>query len=327
VTSRAPQSTTVLVTGASGFIGRHALRALLDRGFTVHGVSRRPPTTPPCPWHALDLFDPVAVARLLDALRPTHLLHLAWETSHGTYWTSADNLKWVGATLILVRAFRDAGGSRAVAAGTCAEYLWQQDSLDAAPLDEWTAPRQGHQLYGVAKNATAEVLAAYAATSSLSLAWGRLFFPYGPGDHRPTLVPAVIAALRERRPALCSHGRQQRDFIHVRDAAGALAALLASPVEGPVNIATGAGTPIAEVVNALGALLGRPDLIRLGALPARPGEPARLVASVRRLREEVGYTTFTPLDTGLKETVAWWLEQPLDASRPSSPEEADHSAG
>jgi nucleoside-diphosphate-sugar epimerase len=292
------------VTGASGFIGRHAVRALLDRGFTVHGVSRHAPPTPPCPWETLDLFDPAAVARLLERLRPSHLLHLAWETAHGAYWTSADNLRWVGATLQLVRIFRDAGGLRAVAVGTCAEYAWEEAGPDVPALDEWTAPRRGHRLYGVAKNATADVLAAYAATTGLSLAWGRLFFPYGPGDHRPTLVPAVIAALREGRPALCSHGRQQRDFIHVRDVAGALAALLASPIEGPVNIGTGVATTISEVANMLGALLGRPELIRLGALPAQAGEPARLVAGVRRLREEVGFTTFTPLETGLKETIA-----------------------
>lgn len=327
MTSPPHRPRTVLVTGASGFLGRHAVRALLDLGFTVHGVSRRAPEAPPCPWHATDLFDPSAVARLLEGVRPAHLLHLAWETTHGAYWTSAENLRWVESTLTLVRAFREVGGLRAVVAGTCAEYAWGEPAPKSRPLDERAAPRQGQGLYGVAKNATAEILAAYAATSGLSFAWGRLFFPYGPGDRRPTLVPTVVTALRAGWPAFCTHGRQQRDFIHVRDAAAALATLLVSHVEGPVNIATGVGTSIAEVANALGVLLGRADLVRLGALQAPSAEPAHLVADIRRLREEVGFTTFTPLDAGLKETVAWWLEQPLDEDRRSPSGEGDHSAG
>ena len=293
----------VLVSGASGFIGRHAVDALQARGYRVHGVSRRRPDDVQCAWHEADLFEPKSGRRILAAIGPTHLLHLAWDTTHGQYWTSPENLRWVEASLRLGREFHEAGGRRFVGVGTCAEYSWDDAVLGGRPLREIETPRTPRELYGIAKNATFEILQAFAAVVGMGFAWGRVFFPYGPDDRRPTFIPSVIAALRKGELALVSPGRQQRDFIHARDAGAALAALVDAEVTGAVNIATGTATSIADVATALGALLGRPDLVRLGALPARAGEPLRLVADTRRLREEVGFVPKTALAEGLRETI------------------------
>ena len=294
----------VLVSGASGFIGRHAVDALLARGYRVYGLSRRRHGEGvPVTWHEADLFEEGAARRVLTAVRPTHLLHLAWDTTHGRYWTSPENLRWAEASFRLGREFHDAGGRRFVGVGTCAEYSWDDGVLGGRLIREEETPRAPRELYGIAKNATYEVLQAFASEVGLGFAWGRVFFPYGPDDHRPTLIPSVIAALREGQPALVSQGRQQRDFIHARDAGAALAALVDSDVNGAVNIGTGTATSIADVATALGALRGRPDLIRLGALPPRAGEPLWLVADTRRLREEVGFIAKTTLPEGLREIV------------------------
>ena len=76
----------VLVTGASGFIGSHCLWPLLERGYDVHAVARARAAdrSAPVTWHAADLLDRQAAADLLDAVRPTHLLHLAWYVVRGT---------------------------------------------------------------------------------------------------------------------------------------------------------------------------------------------------------------------------------------------------
>ena len=297
------------MSGASGFLGRHAVRALLDRGYCVHAISRRPPASEGCVWHEGDLFDGEWVQGILDRARPRHLLHLAWETAHGQYWTSPENLRWVEATLRLCRQFVGGGGRRIVGAGTCAEYAWDDAVLGESPIEEEKVPRAPAQLYGMAKDATFGLLKAYCNAVGVGFAWGRLFFPYGPEERRPTLIPSIIQALREGRAALCTHGRQQRDFIHVRDAGAAFAALLESQVSGAVNIASGTATSIGDVANRLGALLGRPELIRLGALEARANEPACLVADIRRLRTEVGFVPKIGLDEGLRETVEWWIQQ------------------
>ncbi len=300
-----------MVSGASGFLGRYAVRALRDRGYRVHAISRRPPADEGCVWHEGDLFDGESVQSVLGRVRPRYLLHLAWETTHGRYWTSPENLRWVEATLRLCRQFVDVGGERIVCAGTCAEYSWDDAVLGERPIDEGSAPRAPAHLYGVAKNATFELLSAYCNSVGVGFAWGRLFFPYGPQERRPTLIPSIIQALREGRPALCTHGRQQRDFIHARDAGEAFAALLESEAGGAVNIATGTATAIGEVASHIGSLMGRPELIRLGALEARPTEPSCLVADVGRLCHEVGFVPKTGVHEGLRETVEWWGRQPL----------------
>jgi nucleoside-diphosphate-sugar epimerase len=298
----------VIVTGASGFLGRHTVSALRERGFYVHGLSRRPDADVSCEWQTADLFDTDAVQGVLKRVRPTHLLHLAWETEHGRYWTAPANARWVEASLALWRHFTEAGGQRAVGTGTCAEYTWDDSLLAGRPVEEGV-PRAPRSFYGLAKSAAFDLLDAYSRSVGLDFAWGRVFFPYGPGDCRPTLIPSVIRALRAGQPAQCTHGRQQRDFVHVRDAATAFAALLEGKVSGAVNIATGTAISIAHVVTTLGALLRRPDLIRLGALEGRLDEPAWLVADIRRLRDEVGFVPRIDLIEGLRETVEWWERQ------------------
>lgn len=299
----------VLVTGATGFVGRHTLAPLINGGHEVHAVARRPGEAHGdgvC-WHAADLLDGAAIRALVAEVRPERMLHLAWYAEHGLYWAADENLAWVGASLELLRAFAAAGGRRAVLAGTCAEYAWG----GTAPLHEQGSSLAPASLYGAAKHALAIVASPWAAQSGVSLAWGRIFFLYGPHEHPERLVSSIARRLAAGRPAPCSTGEQRRDFMHVADAAAAFVALVDSAVEGPVNIAAGQAPTVAELAVELGRLAGRPELIRLGELPARPGDPAVIAADVERLRHEVGFDRDRDLSAGLADALAWWRARPL----------------
>jgi nucleoside-diphosphate-sugar epimerase len=297
-------SRRVLLTGASGFIGRHAIAPLLARGFEVHAAGRRAvaPAAAGVRWHDADLLAPSAAAALVDAVRPTHLLHLAWYVQPGAFWTSPENLRWVGASLDLVRAFRDGGGARAVLAGTCAEYDW------GAPghCVEGDTPTRPATLYGACKHALHEVVEAYGRATGMSSAWGRIFLLYGPHEPPGRLVSSVAAALVRGDVAQCSHGEQLRDVLHVADVADAFAALLASDVTGAVNIASGAPVRLRDVVGELARRAGAGERVRIGALPAAANDPAVLTAAVERLRGEVGWAPAYDLGAGLEHTLAWW---------------------
>jgi nucleoside-diphosphate-sugar epimerase len=143
----------------------------------------------------------------------------------------------------------------------------------------------------------------------LSVAWARLFLVYGPHEHPLRLVPSVTRALLAGQPAPCTLGEQRRDVLHVADAADALAALLESDVTGAVNVASGEAVPVCGVVERIAAVVGRPDLLRPGALLDRAGDPPLLVADVCRLRQELRWAPHYDLDRGLAQTVAWWKEQ------------------
>ncbi len=292
----------VLITGASGFLGRPCLAELTGAGDEVHAGARAPMLTRGCHWHRADLLDPAAVDALVSAVRPTHLLHLAWVTAPGAYWTSPDNLPWVEASLRLLRRFAEQGGERVVTAGSCAEYDWNAGGT----CHEETTPLRPATLYGVCKDALRRTAEAFARQAGLSAAWARLFYLYGRDEHPDRLVASVARALLGGVAADCSSGAQRRDFLHADDAAAALVALLHSDVRGAVNVGSGEAVAVRDVASGVGAAVGRPDLVRLGARPDPVGEPPVIVADVGRLRREVGWRPRFTLEQGLADAVAWW---------------------
>lgn len=310
-----------LVTGASGFVGRHAVAALAAGGFTVHAVARRPLAEVPAVWHAADLLDAQARRTLMESVRPTHLLHLAWETRHGYFWEAPENLDWVAATLDLVRRFHGSGGARMVLAGSCAEYDWTPEALGDGICRERETPCRPATLYGTAKLAAYELTAAYAARVGMSHAWGRLFLAYGPHETESRLVPSVVLSLLAGARVKLGDGGKRRDFMDARDAGAGFAALLRSSVEGPVNIASGACSSIADVASRLARLIGQEELLDFGALAPRANDPRHLCADVARLKAEVGFVAGYNLEQGLADAVEWWrhgLTKGLETADPEN---------
>ena len=297
----------VLITGAGGFVGQRCLPLLQTLGYEVHAVSRSPrqDETAGVSWHDADLLDETQVAELLAHVKPTHLMHLAWYTEHGKFWTAVENLQWVGASISLFEKFALVGGTRMVASGTCAEY----SPDDHAPCSEVSTPLVPATLYGACKHAVQVVFESFARRVELSAAWGRVFFPYGPGEPPGRLIPSVARALLAGEPARCTHGRQVRDFIYVEDVASALVALLDSSVEGAVNIGSGQPVTLRQVIDKVAERTGHAELVQLGAIPVGAGELLSLYADTRRLTEEVGWSPRYSLDEGIDATVDWWRQQ------------------
>lgn len=293
----------VLLTGATGFIGRHCLPLLSAKGYGVHAVtSKMPPdNVSGVQWHQADLLSSEQVSALIARVEPTHLLHLAWFVVPGNYWTSLENLRWVQASLDLLQAFALHGGQRVVMAGTCAEYDWKYGYCS-----ERITPLRPATLYGICKHSLQIMLDAFARQTGLSAAWGRIFFVYGPHEHPDRLVSSVIRSLLQGEPARCSPGNQIRDYLYVQEVADAFVALLESDVSGPVNIASGRPVALKDVIYKIAERLGRRDLIQLGALPTSASEPRLLVADVSRLSDEVGWSPKYDLDRGLEQTIGWW---------------------
>lgn len=292
----------LLLTGASGFIGRQ-VAARLPQGIELHCASRsRSRNDGQGVWHELDLRDRHRCVRLIEDIRPTHLVHLAWNTEHGRFWDAPDNADWRDAGISLVEAFARTGGQRAVISGTCAEYSVTAPS----PLHETEAPVDPATPYGRAKHALHLEASKIADAYGVTFAWARLFYVYGIGEKPGRLVPSIISSISRGLPARCSSGRQLRDFIDVRDLGEALARLTMSAIEGPINLGSGVSSTIAEIAQTIGALMGRPDLVALGALPDRAGEPLAQVPSVDRMKMELGFIPSIPLADGLREAIRWW---------------------
>lgn len=295
---------TVLLTGATGFIGQFAVRPLLAKNYIVHAVTSKPTnfeTAENLFWHRTNLLDADETTSLIKTVRPTHLLHFAWYLEHGKVWNAVENLDWLPASIHLARQFVENGGERLVVSGTCAEYDW---TVDGVYSEESTRLRP-QNLYGASKHALNLTLENFAKVANLSYAWGRIFYLFGANESPKRLVPSVINALLKNELAETSHGNQIRDFLNVEDVAEAFVALLESDVFGSVNIASGKGVKIADVVRKIADIAGRPDLLRIGALPASKNEPLEMVADTTRLRQEVGWRKDFDLEKSLTETYQW----------------------
>ena len=297
----------VLVTGAHGFIGAYVCRDLLERGMAVRALKRAgsdltriADVTGRIEWVTCDLLS-ASPAELAAAVQGVDAcVHLAWDVTPGRYLTSPDNAQYREASLRLFEQLAETGSRRIVGIGTCFEY-----AVAAAPLGE-SAPLDPLTPYAREKLATFTEGEALLRGTRTALAWARLFYLYGPGESPRRLVPDVIVRLLKNERAQTTAGTQVRDFLHVADMAGALAAVALSDVEGAINVGSGDPIRVLDIVETIGAITGRRDLIDVGARPENLVDPPYVCADNRRLVDATGWRPRYTLARGLADTVEWW---------------------
>lgn len=234
-------------------------------------------------------------------MKPSHLIHLAWEAVPPACYVSIHNYYWLTSSISLIQHFTTCGGKRVVVAGTGAEYEWFNGVLfEDSPLLSYKTP------YSLCKNVLHSWLQSYARQTSLSMCWGRIFHMYGPQEQGNRLVSNIITSLLKNEEALCTHGKQSRDFLHVGDVADALVTVLERDVTGTINIASGQSVQIKELASIIARKIGKEHLIKLGAIPFSKDEPLFVGVNIDRLKTEVNWKPTYDLNTGIEETILWW---------------------
>ena len=270
----------VLVIGASGFIGRHVLKQLVDAGINTVVVGRTQPAGYTADFIEADLLQTEGSKDLMQRAGASHLIHLAWYAEHGAYWTSPLNLRWVEATVRLTEAFCIAGGKQMVLAGTCAEYDWSYGYCN-----ETNTPLNPATLYGTAKDATRRLIMAVCAEYQVPCAWGRVFLPYGPGEDSRRLIPAIMDVFDGKRVPFGVNATAFRDFLHVEDVASGFLSLLQGESTGAFNICSSQPVQIAEVVNLLARSRNADPQLVLSLSTERPGEPPLLIGDNKKIMQ------------------------------------------
>lgn len=270
---------TVLLTGASGFVGRAIHAALLARGVVVEPVGRGTRAG----WHRADLLVATDRARLVEGTRAKVLVHAAWYVAHGSFWASPMNEAWRVASVDLARRFLAAGGRRVVGLGTCAEYAVKGAS-GAWPETRTIAPATP---YGRAKAGLHADLGSLCADAGASLLWLRLFHLYGSGEDPARLVPSLARALAAREPARVRAAGLLRDFASTAHIGDCVADLCGTDAAGAMNLGSGAPRRLGDLARILAQAAGREDLLDLRDEPA-PDDPPEMVPDLARLHAAIG---------------------------------------
>ncbi len=293
-----------IVTGGTGFLGSHLIRALLDRQDAVAVVIRPQSNT----WRIRDVADRLVVLECPStdlvtrsvAFRPDALFHLAWAGVHGANRADtrnlADNLRH---TVEVVELAAAAGCGTIVGIGSQAEL-----GPTAEVIDEST-PARPDTAYGIGKLAAGLVLEHTSAALGMRGVWLRLLSAYGPMDEPSYLIPYIIREMvAGRRPKL-SAGSQPHDTLYCRDVVEALrAAAVSGSCAGRYVLAAGGDMTVRDVAEAVREIVAPALALDLGQPAAHPGWRG----SHRKLTEDTGWSPSTALHAGLAETVLWYRE-------------------
>ena len=247
-----------------------------------------------------DIADNAALGSNLASYKPERCIHLAWFAEPGKYLDAPENLDSLRVSLGLIEQLARFDCRHVVAVGTCAEY-----DIGPHKLTE-DAPTRPSTLYAAAKLAFSLVAAKRLAQLGVGMGWARLFYLYGPYEDERRLVPAAINALLAGREFPCTPGKQVRDYLHVDDVASAITSLSRRCLSGDFNVCSGEPVTIATLMETVGDLLGRPDLVRLGVLPYRDWEPMFVCGDNRRLLTDTDWSPRYGLRDGLNSTIEWW---------------------
>ena len=306
----------VLVTGASGFIGSHLCAELKEMGAIVHGISRKRRSSGDEGirwWHG-DLADSVALQKMVQAIKPGYVFHLA------SHVVGARKLELVLPTFSgnlqsavnLLAALTACGCRKIVMVGSQEEPDRQDvEGIPSSPYAaaKWSASayaRMFHALYG----------------TPVSIA--RVFMVYGPGQQDLSkLIPYVTIQLLKGEVPDLSSGTRPIDWIYVADVVSGLLSMAASEDTNGQTIEIGSGVlvSIKDIVMQLIAVVGNKVKPSFGSVADRPMEQIRK-ADAQKTYDQIGWKPETSLKEGLNKTVNWYRD--LLATKPPKRHNSGH---
>ena len=294
----------IFVTGAAGFIGSAFCRLALTHGHEIAGLIRpakRFPANLPANKNMVWLEGTLAGLpwKNIRQFQPDVCVHLAWIATPGVYLESPENEQYLQWSLDLAHGLRGLDSNYIIGTGTCIEY-----QLSEAPLSEDRTPVEPTTPYARCKNRLRETLAAEAQKAGWDFCWGRVFYPYGVGEHPARLCSSLIQKLQRGEKLALKTPNSLKDYIYIDDLAAAILLTVGKKITGTINWGMGTGVSVREIAEIAAAMLGRPELVENQNPPAV--DPFPFVVAESTKLQNLGWRPQVDLQTGLSR-LAWAL--------------------
>jgi UDP-glucose 4-epimerase len=287
----------VLITGGSGFIAGHLCRRLKDEGSEVHATSRQQRAMAgrgPIWWQA-DMADLPTVRRVLAAVRPDIVFHLA-----GSVGASPD------VALVLPTYQSHLSTTVNVLLGATEVGVRRIILADSYPVPVESEPTPSSP-YAAAKWAASGYARMFHRLYQTPVLILRPFTTYGPAQAATKLIPSVTLSLLKGEAPKVSSGRRMADWVYIGDVIEGFLAAAMTPEIGASTIDLGSGSLISirDIVTKLVEVVGSQVEPLFGVLPDRPAE-YELAAETTAAATTLGWRATTPLESGLRRTVEWY---------------------
>ena len=271
----------ILLTGATGFIGRNLLKSFSKLGVKVDVIVRSGyksnfPSSARISKviETTNLFNHDCVWWASLCKSYSTVIHLAWYVEPGHYFDSNKNIECLIGSLSLIEGARKAGVKKFIGVGTCYEYDLKKKRLSAE-----TSPLRPTTLYGASKLSLFTVLSQLFNTQENTFLWCRVFFllPNKNDEiiysENQRLGDYIKSRISKNEPVFLTSGTQIRDYLYVEDATDMMAKAILQNKTGAINICSGVPRTVRDVAEEIAIAMGRPELLNFGSKIPQKNDP------------------------------------------------------
>ncbi len=304
----------ILVTGATGFLGSHLLRYLVEHGHNIAILIRETSNT----WRISDLLTNKQVNIIYGSMQflnivktqinefsPEVVYHLAWQGGNSSIYQEDPGQIYnnLDGTLELIRISNECGVKAWIGMGSVVEYGEFNGIFNEEMLPQPTT------LYGLSKYTTGLLTEKLCAIYGMRFVWVRPFWIYGPYDDGLRLIPYVILSLYNKKNPKLTLGVQKWDYLYIDDAIRALYALGKNyDAHGIYNLGSGQSVILRDLIGYIRDKIDSKILLDFGTIPYKKGQIMHLQADVNKIKNDIKWNPETPINAGLDRTVKWFMK-------------------